>query len=105
MVSVSRIGQVFNTRTNFSANNVNKNKPADKNQLNKMAGSQVSMGTVVVMAGLSALAGSTIKKGIFKYIAPIPAAMICCSLGANMIAGGKAVKKALEGIENNKTNS
>ena len=40
-----------------------------------------------------------------KYIAPIPAAMICCSLGANMIAGGKAVKKALEGIENNKTNS
>ena len=62
------------------------------------------MGTAVVMAGLSALAGSTIKKGVFKYIAPIPAALICCSLGGNMIAGGKAVKKALESIKTNPAN-
>ncbi len=104
MVSISNFGQVFNNTQKFNANeltkNDNKNIKANKEKLNAFAKSQINLGYVTMGAGALALLGTCFKKGAFKLIAAIPAAGISAMIGANMVAGGQKIQKAINNIPN-----
>lgn len=104
MVSISNFGQVFNNTQKFNANELtktdNKDLKADKEKLNAFAKSQINLGYVTMGAGALALIGTQFKKGAFKLITAIPAAGISAMLGANMIAGGQGIQKAINNIQN-----
>ncbi len=107
MVSINKLGQAFNYNPSFNAAGVTaptKTTDAEKikegkAKLNSFAKNQVNLGYATIAAGVIALAGTAFKKGVLKYLAPIPAACVAFMLGGNMLAGGKAVQKAIADTE------
>ena len=106
MVSINKLGQVFNYNPSFNAAANNSVQTPDaakvqegKAKLKSFAKSQVNLGYATLGAGVLALAGTGLKKGVLKFIAAIPAASVCMMLGYNMMAGGKAVQKAVANTE------
>ena len=107
MVSINKLGQAFNYNPSFNAAGVTATAQAadtqkiqeGKAKLKSFGKSQENLGYATMGAGLLALVGAAFKKGVFKYIAAIPAAGVCLMLGANMMAGGKAVQKAVANTE------
>ena len=93
MVSINKLGQVFNYNPSFNAaanNSVQTQTPdaakvqEGKAKLKSFAKSQVNLGYATLGAGVLALAGTGLKKGVLKFIAAIPAAGVCMMLGTNM---------------------
>ena len=107
MVSINKLGQAFNYNPSFNAaaaNNSVQTPDAAKIQegkakLKSFAKSQVNLGYATLGAGVLALAGTGLKKGVLKFIAAVPAAGVCMMLGTNMMTGGKAVQKAIANTE------
>lgn len=104
MVSVAKIGQVFKTNTSFNAKPVGEDRPIDREKLKAFATNQVNLGYGVMGAGLLALTTPGLKKSALKYIAPIPAAVVCMMVGGNMFSGGHAIKKAMNSAQQNTLN-
>lgn len=96
MVSVSFIGQTFKTPINFYAQPNISEKNTDKAQVKAFTQRQKNMGYAVIGSGALAAAGTLLKKGPLKYIAPIPAALVCVMMGANMIGNAVAINKAID---------
>lgn len=96
MVSVSSIGQVFNTPINFYAQPNTSEKPVDKEKVKAFAKRQQNMGYTIMGIGALAAAGTLAKKGPIKYIAPIPAALVCAMMGANMVGNSVAINHAID---------
>ena len=106
MVSINKLGQAFNYNPSFNAAANNSAQTPDaakvqegKAKLKSFAKSQVNLGYATLGAGVLALAGTGLKKGVLKFIAAIPAAGVCMMLGTNMLTGGKAVQKAITNSE------
>ena len=107
MVSINKLGQAFNYNPSFNAAGVNNSVQTPdaakiqegKAKLKSFAKSQVNLGYATLGAGVLALAGTGLKKGVLKFIAAVPAAGVCMMLGTNMMTGGKAVQKAIANTE------
>lgn len=98
MVSVSKIGQIFNTPTNFSANV--RDKGPDKAKIKSFAQNQINMGYVAMGAGaLPILTSLAVKNKALRVLSVIPAALMCAGMGSNMISSGSAIKNAVNKTE------